>query len=234
MATKTSLLLTVVTVRCVHQICVAAKIHTARIRRGGDKRDMEVDDTNVNRDFRLLTDVSLMRFEELATVPLSWPVVVDTETQVGDGCGRPAGWLNSKSDYCVMDEIVLDPEMSPIVSVRSVAVPAFLPTKSEVCSLAVLAGGPCCGSPPGSFSWGGGGRSPCCGSPPGSFSWGGVRAAAAPLAVVESVTARVSVLLDGSELPTVYEVGNGALDEVGLSAEQSCFRMDSEDTLLAL
>ena len=36
--------------------------------------------------------------------------------------------------------------------------------------------------------------------------------------MVESVTARVSVLPDvGSELPTVYEVGNDALDEVGLS-----------------
>ena len=46
-----------------------------------------------------------------------------------------------------MDEIVLDLEMSPIVSVSSAAVPAFLPTKSEVFSLAVLAGGRCCGSP---------------------------------------------------------------------------------------
>ena len=124
-----------------------------------------MDDTDVNRDIRLLTDVCPMMIEESATVPLSLPVVVDTETQVdvrwettsavvpfGDGCGRPAGWLDSqKSDCCV---IVLDPEMSPIVSVRSTAVPAFLPTKSEVCSLAVLAGGPCCGSPPGSFSWG--------------------------------------------------------------------------------
>ena len=84
---------------------------------------------------------------------------------------------------------------------------------------------------------------PCC------FSWGGVRAsaahlavlagrvraAAAPLAVVQSVTARVSVLPDvESERPTVYEVGNGTLDEVGLSAGQSCFRMDSEDTWPAL
>ena len=40
-----------------------------------------------------------------------------------------------------MDEIVLDPEMSPIVSVRGAAVPTFLPTMSEVFSLAVLAGG---------------------------------------------------------------------------------------------
>ena len=53
--------------------------------------------------------------------------------------------------------------------------------------------------------------------------------------MVESATARVSVLpVVGSELPTFYEVGNGALDGVGLSARQSCFRMDSEDTLPVL
>ena len=34
-----------------------------------------------------------------------------------------------------MDEIVLDPEMSPIVFVRSAAVPAFLPINSEVWSV---------------------------------------------------------------------------------------------------
>ena len=68
--------------------------------------------------------------EMLSTAQLSWPVVVDTETQVdvrwettsavvsfGDGCGRLAGLLDSKSDCCVMDEIVLDLEMSQIVSV---------------------------------------------------------------------------------------------------------------------
>ena len=55
------------------------------------------------------------------------------------------------------------------------------------------------------------------------------------LVVVESVTARVSVQPDvGSELPTVYEVGNGALDVVGLRVGQSCLRMDLEDTLPAL
>ena len=65
--------------------------------------------------------------------------------------------------------------------------------------------------------------------------------------MVEAVTARVSVLPDvGSELPTVSdvaamvcaapvdEVGDGALDVVGLSVGQSCLRMDSEDTLPAL
>ena len=73
------------------------------------ERDMEVDDMDVNRDIRLTTDVCPMLFEETATVPLSLPGVVDTETQVdvrwettsavvpfGDGCGRPVGWLDSK------------------------------------------------------------------------------------------------------------------------------------------
>ena len=50
---------------------------------------------------------------------------------------------------CAMDEIVLAPEMSPIVSVRSVAVPTFLPAMSDVFSLAVLAGGSLLRQPPG-------------------------------------------------------------------------------------
>ena len=49
--------------------------------------------------------------------------------------------LDSESDCCVMDEIVLAPEMSLFVSLRSAAVLMFLPAKSEVFSLAVLAGG---------------------------------------------------------------------------------------------
>ena len=69
---------------------------------------------------------------------------------VGGGC--PTGWFDSESDGCVMDEIVLVPEMSLIVSMKSAVVPTFLPALSEVCYLAVLAGGGghCCGSPPGS------------------------------------------------------------------------------------
>ena len=63
---------------------------------------------------------------------------------------------------------------------------------------------------------------------------GGVVAVANPLAVVESDTARVSVLPDvGSELPTVC-VGNGALDVGRLRVGLSCLRMDSEETLPAL
>ena len=69
-----------------------------------------------------------------------------------------------------MDEIVLAPEMSPFVFMKSAVVPAltFLPALSEVFSLAV------------------------------------------------------------------YEDGNSALDVVSLRVEQSCLRMNSEDTLPAL
>ena len=126
-------------------------------------RDMEVGDTDVDRDIRVLTDVCPMMFDESATGPLSLPVVVNTETQLmldgrplrssavipfDDGCGHPAGWLDSESDCCVMDEIVLAPEMSQIVSVRSAAVLTFLPAMSEVFSLAVLAGGSLLWQPP--------------------------------------------------------------------------------------
>ena len=63
------------------------------------------------------------------TGPLSLHVVANTEMMldvrweatlevvpfvVGGGC--PTGWLDTESDGCVMDEIVLVPEMSPIVS----------------------------------------------------------------------------------------------------------------------
>ena len=114
-------------------------------------------------------------------------------------------WLETEFDDSVMEKFVLVPEMSPISSMKSAVVPTFLPALSEVCSLAVLAGG-----------------------------GGGVVAAANPLAVAESGTARVSVLPDvGSELPTVY-VGNGALGVVSLRVGQSCLRMDSEETLPAL
>ena len=118
-------------------------------------RNMEVDDTDVIvRDTRLLTDVRPMIFENSGSGPLSLPVVVDTVTQVeagwettstvvplGDECGRPAGWLDSESDCCVVEEVVLDPEMSQIVSVRSAAVLTFLLAMCEDFSLAVLAGG---------------------------------------------------------------------------------------------
>ena len=76
-------------------------------------RDMEVDDVDIGRDIRVLMDVCPMMFDESATVWLSLPVVIDTETQVDvrwastsavvplvDGSGCPVGWLDSESDLC--------------------------------------------------------------------------------------------------------------------------------------
>ena len=45
-------------------------------------REMEVSDTDVGRDIRVLTDACPSMFEESATVPLSLSVVVNMETQV--------------------------------------------------------------------------------------------------------------------------------------------------------
>ena len=58
-----------------------------------------------------------------------------------DGYGCPSRWLEMEFDDSVMEKFVLVPEMSPIGSMKSVVVPTFLPALSEVCSLAVLAGG---------------------------------------------------------------------------------------------
>ena len=107
-------------------------------------------------EVRLWTDVCPMLSRDSAMEPMSFPVVTDVDTQVEvgweptsvvhpSGCesGHPVRWLDTEADGWMVDEMMLDPEMSPIVSVRSVAVPAFLATKSEVFSLAVLAGGRC-------------------------------------------------------------------------------------------
>ena len=121
-------------------------------------------DPDVGRDIQMMTEVGPMMIDGSDTGVLSLPVVANTETQVDvrweailevvpfvvrGGC--PTGWLDSESDCCVMDVIVLAPEMSPIVFMKSAVVPTFLPTLSEVCSIAVLAGGggggPCCSSP---------------------------------------------------------------------------------------
>ena len=128
-------------------------------------RDLDMGDPDVGHDIQVMTEVGPTMIDGLGTGPLSLPVVANTETQVDvrweatlevfpsvvDG-GCPTEWLDSESDGCVMDEIVLAPEMSPFVFMKSAVVPKFLPALSEVCSLVVLAwgGGPCCGSPPGS------------------------------------------------------------------------------------
>ena len=123
---------------------------------------------------RLWTDACPLLSRYSAMEPMSFPVVTYVVTQVGvgweptlmvhpSGCesGRPVGWLDTEADGWMVDEMMLDPEISPIVSLWSAAVPAFLATKSEVFSLAVLAGG----------------------------RGGGVVAEVAPLAVVGTVTA---------------------------------------------
>ena len=112
-----------------------------------------------------------------------------------------------KSDGVMIDGFMLESEMSPVGSVRGVAEPVLLAAKSEVFTPVVFAGG------------------------------GGVVAAAAPLAVVEAVTARVSVLpVVGSELSTglsatvgvtgqlVVDLGD-TLVKVGHGAGQSCIRV---------
>ena len=70
---------------------------------------------------------------------------------------------------------------------------------------------------------------------------GGAVDATYPLVVVESDTARVSVLpmvesvlpVAGSKFPAVF-LGKVALDVVGLGVGLPCLRLDSEETLLAL
>ena len=68
----------------------------------------------------------------------------------GDGDGCPTRWLETEFDDSVMEKFILILKISPIGSMKSTVVPTFLPALSEVCSLAVLAGGRCCGKPPGS------------------------------------------------------------------------------------
>ena len=105
-------------------------------------------------------------------------------------------WRETVVDDMVMEKFVLVPEVFPVGYMMSAAEPTFLPALSEVYSVVVLAGG------------------------------GGVVAVANPLVVVESGTARVSVLpVVGSELPA-FCVGKDALDLVGLRVGPSCLRMD--------
>ena len=94
-------------------------------------QDMEVEITDIGQDIRVFTNVLPVMFDEMAAVPLSSHVVVDTGPQVEvrrettltvvplvDGSDHPAGLVVSKSDCCVMNELVLVPEMSPVVSAR--------------------------------------------------------------------------------------------------------------------
>ena len=126
-------------------------------------RDLDMGDPDMGHDIQVMTEVDPMMIDGSDTGPLSFPVVANTETQVDvrweatlkvvpfvvDG-GCPTGWLDSESDGCVMDEIVLAPKMSPFVFMKSAVVPTFLPALSEVCFLVVLVGGFVLWQPPGS------------------------------------------------------------------------------------
>ena len=94
--------------------------------------------------------------------------------------------------------------------------------------------------------WPGRSGRPCLRSIPLLFLLGGGGVADAyPLVVVESDTARVSVLqlvqsdtvsvlpVSGCKFPAVF-LGKVALDVVGLGVGPPCLRVDSEDTLLTL
>ena len=131
---------------------------------------IEVGVTDLTQDIQVLPDVLPVMFDETAAVPMPLPVVVETGPQVDirwetapavvelaeemtlriatvglsdDGSDCPAELLNSESDCCFMDDGVLVPKRSPVVSARGAAVPTSLPTISEVFSSAVLAGGRC-------------------------------------------------------------------------------------------
>ena len=91
-------------------------------------RDLDMGDPDVGCDIQVMSEVGPMLIDGWDTGPLALPVVANTEPQVDlrweitlevvpsvvDG-GCPAGWLDSESDGCMMDEIVLAPEMSLFV-----------------------------------------------------------------------------------------------------------------------
>ena len=63
--------------------------------------------------------------------------------------GHTTEWPDIKSDGVMVNDIMLESEMSPVGSVWGVAEPALLATKSEVFSPVVLAGGSLLRQPPG-------------------------------------------------------------------------------------
>ena len=104
-----------------------------------------------------------------------------------------------------MERFVLVPEECPVVSMTSAVARTFGPAVSEEYSPGVLAGG------------GGGG---CCGIPLVVVESDTARVSVLPM--VESDTARLSVLpVAGCELPAVF-LGKVALDVVGLGVGPPC------------
>ena len=105
--------------------------------------------------------------------------------------GQLMQWPDIKSDGVLIDGIMLESDMSPVGSVRDVAEPVSVAATSEVFTPVVFL----------------------------FLPGGGVVAAAAPLAVVEAVTARVSVLpVVGSDLLTGLSVAAGVTDQLFLDS----------------
>ena len=78
--------------------------------------------------------VEIRRETAPAVVPLPEEMTLHVAT-VGlsdDGSDCPAELINSESDCSFMDDGVLVPERSPVVSARGAAVPTSLPTIAEV------------------------------------------------------------------------------------------------------
>ena len=107
-------------------------------------------------------DVFPVELEVSANEPMSLQVETDMGQQVEVGWeptlmaaplvykdGHMTEWPDIKSDGVLVNDIMLESEMSPVGSVLGAAEPALLATKSEVFSPVVLAGGRCCGSPTG-------------------------------------------------------------------------------------
>ena len=107
-------------------------------------------------------DVFPVELDVLATEPMSLQVEADMGQQVEVGWeptlmtapseyedGHMTEWPDIKSDGVMVNDIMLESEMSPVGSVWGSVEPALLVTKSEVFSPVVLVGGRCCGIPPG-------------------------------------------------------------------------------------
>ena len=111
--------------------------------------NMKIDHTGVLQNAQLPTDVCPVMFEDSATEPMSLPVVVNTEKQMFDA--SPLRWWSPQvyKMAVLRDGSILN--LTVVWWMRLYLNRGCLrSTKSEVFSLAVLARGRCCGSPPGS------------------------------------------------------------------------------------
>ena len=134
--------------------------------------DIEIGITDLTWDIQILSHVFPVMFDEMAAVPMCLPVVVETGPQVDYDpdillSGRDVEVGVTDVSDCPADLLHSKSDGCFVASARGAAVPTSLPTISELIFSAVLARGVAEAAPP----------------PP-------------PLAVVGTVTARVSVLPD--------------------------------------